>query len=141
MTKKLPQNISPLVIILVSVITVFVLARSLTYLVLIGQVLPSTVFLSLNGYHIHHFVYGNILIIITSFASIGLGIRKHKQLFALFYGIGLGLVLDELLLWLGDVRQLTSVVLWLPHSITAIAATVVIISTIVAYRLYVRKNV
>lgn len=68
--------------------------------------------------------------------AIGLGIRKHKNWFALFYGIGLGLVLDEFLLWVGDVKQLTSNVLWVPYSFTIIAFVLLLISSIIMIRLY-----
>ena len=81
-------------------------------------------------------MYGNVLITITSFLAIGLGIRRHKNWFALFYGIGLGLVLDEFLLWMGDVKQLTSNVLWIPYSGVIIAAVALLISTIIMFRLY-----
>ena len=78
--------------------------------------MPQFLFSAIGEFRLHHFVYGNILITITSFLAIGLGIRKHKNWFALFYGVGLGLVLDEFLLWMGDVGQLTSNVLWIPYS-------------------------
>lgn len=73
---------------------------------------------------------------ITSFLAIGLGIRRHKNLFAVFYGIGLGLVLDEFLLWMGDMSQLNSNVMWIPYSFTAVSVASLIIATIVMVKLY-----
>jgi hypothetical protein len=135
--KKLKRsNIAPLVIILISIISVFFVSRTLTYMILVQKSLPSYLFLDLGFFRLHHFVYGNILITITSFLAIGLGIRKHKNLFALFYGIGLGLVLDEFLLWMGDTKQLTSIVLFIPHSVTVIAAVSLLIASIIMIRLY-----
>ncbi len=133
---KSQGNIIPLIIILVSIIVVFIISRFLTYLILIKNTLPSILFLNLNGFRLHHFVYGNVIITITSFIAIGLGIRRHRNLFALFYGIGLGLVLDEFLLWMGSVEQLTSNVLFIPYSMTAVALASIFISSIIMYRLY-----
>lgn len=129
-------SIAPLVIILLSIISIFMISRTLTYLILIQKSLPSYLFLDFGFFRLHHFAYGNILITITSFLAIGLGVRKHKNWFALFYGIGLGLVLDEFLLWMGDTKQLTSIVLFIPYSITVIAAVSLIIATIIMARLY-----
>lgn len=130
------SSIAPLVIILASIISVFLISRTLTYLILVQKSLPSYLFLDFGFFRLHHFVYGNILITITSFLAIGLGINKHKNLFALFYGIGLGLVLDEFLLWMGDTKQLTNIVLFIPHSATVIAVVSVIIASIIMIRLY-----
>ena len=105
-------------------------------MILVQKSLPSYLFLDLGFFRLHHFVYGNILITITSFLAIGLGIRKHKNWFALFYGIGWGLVLDEFLLWMGDTNQLTNLVLFIPHSATVIAVVSLVIATIIMTRLY-----
>lgn len=134
--KRLPNNISSLVIILVSILAMFLFSRTLAYLVLVEETLPKFLFLDLNGFRLHHFVYGNILITITSFLAIGLGIQKHKKLFALFYGIGLGMVLDEFLLWIGDINQLQNDVLWIPYSVTAIAVVTFLIASIIMFRLF-----
>lgn len=130
------SSIAPLVIILSSIISVFLISRLITFSVLEWKILPKSLFAVLGEFRLHHFVYGNILITVTSFLAIGLGIRRHKNWFALFYGIGLGLVLDEFLLWMGDVKQLTSNVLWIPYSGAIIAAVALLISTIIMFRLY-----
>lgn len=130
------SNIAPLVIILASVISVFLISRTLTFLILIERTLPQYLFINLGFFRLHHFVYGNILITITSFFAIGLGINKHKNWFALFYGIGLGLVLDEFLLWIGDVEQLTSNVMWIPYSFTVVAVVSLVIASVIMIRLY-----
>lgn len=130
------SNIAPLVIILASIISVFLISRTLTYMILVQKSLPSYLFLDFGFFRLHHFVYGNVIITITSFLAIGLGIRKHKNWFALFYGIGLGLVLDEFLLWMGNTKQLTSIVLFIPHSATVIAIVSILIASIIMVRLY-----
>ena len=134
--KKLPKNIQVPAIILVSIVGVFLVSRSLTYLILVEQILPRFLFLNLNGFRLHHFVYGNILIVITSFIAIVFGLRSHKNWFALFYGIGLGLVLDEFLLWMGDVNQLQSSVMWIPYSSSVVAIAGLIIASIIYFRLH-----
>lgn len=140
--KKLSRsNIAPLVIILVSIVLVFVISRLITFSIMEWKILPKFLFAAFGDFRLHHFVYGNILITITSFLAIGLGIRKHKNWFALFYGIGLGLVLDEFLLWIGDVEQLTSNVLWIPYSGVIIATVALLISTIIMFRLYQIKPI
>lgn len=136
MRKLERSNIAPLVIILLSIFVVFFTSRIGAYLIMVYEVLPWSLFIKLGTFRLHHFVYGNILITITSFLAIGLGIRKHKNWFALFYGIGLGLVLDEFLLWIGDVEQLTSYVLFIPYSLTVIAIVSLIIASLIMIRLY-----
>lgn len=129
------KKLMPLVIILNALIITFLVSRLTAYLIL-NKHLPSFLFASVNGFRLHHFVYGNIIITVTSFLAIGLGINNHKNLFALFYGIGLGMVLDEFLLWIGDVEQLTSNVMWIPHSTTVIAGVALIFASIIMYKLY-----
>lgn len=130
------SSIAPLVIILISIISVFIISRLITFSIMEWKILPPFLLFALGEFRLHHFVYGNILITITSFLAIGLGIRQHKNWFAFFYGIGLGLVLDEFLLWMGDVKQLTSNVLWIPYSGVIIASVALLISTIIMIRLY-----
>lgn len=134
--KKLEKpNIAPLVIILLSIIVVFIISRISSFLVLSG-ILPWYLFANINGFRLHHFVYGNVIITITSFVAIGLGIRRHKNWFALFYGVGLGLVLDEFLLWIGDIDRMNAYELFIPHSLTVITIVSLIIASIIMVRLY-----
>lgn len=135
------SNIAPLVIILVSIVSVFAISRFITFSIMEWKILPKFLFAAFGDFRLHHFVYGNVLITVTSFLAIGLGIRKHKNWFALFYGIGLGLVLDEFLLWIGDVEQLTSNVLWIPYSGVIVAVVALLISTIIMVRLYNLKPI
>lgn len=134
--KKVQTNIIPLELILISIIGVTIISRFMTYLILIKKSFPFWLFVHVGNFRLHHFVYGNILILITSFLAIGLGIRRHKNWFAIFYGIGLGLILDEFLLWMGDTRQLNSNVLFIPYSIMAVSIASLLIATIIMYRLY-----
>lgn len=54
-----------------------------------------------GGLHIHHMVFGIILILITGF--LGFSLRPGSpawEILAIFFGIGAGLTLDEYALWL-----------------------------------------
>jgi hypothetical protein len=142
------RNLIPLLIILNSIILVFAFSRLLTFLIMETSYLPEYLFAQIGNFRLHHFVYGNIIIVITSFLAIGLGINKHRNLFAVFYGIGLGLILDEFLLWMGNVEELTRNTLWIPHSLTAVSTVSLIIATIIMIDLYqiravkkIKKNV
>lgn len=134
--KKIQRSVYPLKLILAGIIGVTIVSRLLTYSILVKKSIPFWLFLRIGDFRLHHFVYGNVLILVTSFLAIGLGIRRHKNWFAIFYGIGLGLVLDEFLLWMGNVEQLTSNVLFIPYSITAVSIATILIATIIMYRLY-----
>jgi hypothetical protein len=129
-------DIVPLEMILVSMIVVFIISRLITYLVIIKHTLPGSLFLNIKGFRIHHFVYGNIIITVTSFLAIGLGIKSHKRLFAICYGIGLGLVLDEFLMWMGDVPLFSTNVLWVPHSTSVIAVAALLVASFIMVRLF-----
>ena len=138
--KKISPNIAPLILILVGIMGVTIVSRIITYLILIKKSLPFWLFARIGDFRLHHFVYGNILILITSFFAIGLGIKRHKYWFAAFYGIGLGLVLDEFLLWVGDTKQLTSIALFIPFSLTAVSIALVLVTSIIMYRLYKNRK-
>ncbi len=130
------SDVVPLFIILLSIIGVFIVSRLVTYSIVVAKVLPATLFLNLGNLRVHHFVYGNVIIVITSFLAIGLGVTKHRNLFALFYGIGLGLIFDEFLLWIGDITALTQITLWIPHSSSVIATVCLLIASLIMIDLY-----
>jgi hypothetical protein len=141
MTKKRnQQDIIPLEYILGGILGATIVSRLITYLILIKGDLPYWLFLRIGNSRLHHFVYGNILILVTSFFAIGLGTKKHKYLFAALYGIGLGLVLDEFLLWLGNINQLSNNVLFIPYSMTVVSIASLLVASIIMYRLYKNKH-
>lgn len=84
-----------------------------------------------NGRRVHHFVYGNVLILITSFLVIGLGVDATSIFIAIAYGIGLGLILDEFPHWLGNVKELTRNVPIIPGALPAIIVAEVIIVLVI----------
>ncbi len=76
----------------------FILSRSIIYL--FGDAFPY-LFLNIKGVHIHHFAYGFFLLAIAGYLSLVINLSmKHKKLVAVIYGIGLGLAIDELGMWL-----------------------------------------
>lgn len=107
----------PLLIIFVCILAVFAISRLITFAVLKWKILPPRT-LS-NGKRLHHFVWGNLIIVGVSFLVIGLRVRPD-YISPIFYGIGLGLILDEFPHWLGDVKELQRNVVIIPGSVRAI---------------------
>ena len=83
----------------VSFTVTFVLLRLLTYGIRYG-LLPFHNVVTRSGLHIHHFVWGILILLIVGFAGYMVDdIRWHPWLAAAF-GIGAALVIDEFALWL-----------------------------------------
>ncbi len=82
---------------LVSFILSFIVARSFTYLY------PNVVLIG-GGLHIHHFWFGLILLAVGGWLGISYTQKEIDMLAAIIYGVGGGLIADELglLLTLGD---------------------------------------
>lgn len=54
-----------------------------------------------GGTHIHHLVWGILLILITSYVNFAFDLDPPlRDVFAILFGIGMGLTLDEFALWL-----------------------------------------
>lgn len=54
-----------------------------------------------DGLHIHHLVFGIILILVVGYLAIGFyPSTPTREVFAVLFGIGIGLTLDEFALWL-----------------------------------------
>jgi heme/copper-type cytochrome/quinol oxidase subunit 4 len=53
-----------------------------------------------NGYHIHHFVYGILILVAVAFVAIFIKVAKHTLPLYLFFGLALGLLFDEFGIWL-----------------------------------------
>jgi len=77
----------------------FVFLRALTYgiryhLLPVGNIVTS------GGLHIHHFVWGILLLLIVGFLGITLWTERLHPWLAIAFGIGAALVIDEFALWL-----------------------------------------
>lgn len=80
-------------------IVTFLLLRGLTlgirnHLLPVGNVVTS------SGLHIHHFVWGILILIVVGFLGITLQLPKLLPWVAVGFGVGAALVLDEFALWL-----------------------------------------
>lgn len=55
-----------------------------------------------SGLHIHHFVYGIIVLLIVGYLALAFPEQQGKRLiaFSLLYGVAAALILDEFALWL-----------------------------------------
>lgn len=123
----------PLFIILICIIGVVTISRLITFAVLKWRILPKNT-LS-NGRRVHHFVYGNALIVLASFLVIGLGVDGALWWIAVLYGVGLGLVLDEFPHWIGNVKELTRNVPIIPGAIPAVAVACGVILILIVLKL------
>lgn len=94
----------PLLVLFCCILVVFLVSRLIAVAVLVWHILPDNI-LS-NGRRPHHFVYGNFLVVLASFAVIGLDIEPSNMIVLIAYGIGLGLVLDEFPHWIGITKEL-----------------------------------
>lgn len=89
------------VVILVVFLLTFITVRVITHAIRAGR--WTKVFHNLqttSGTHLHHLVPGIILLLVSGFFGIGLERDSHRLPFAILYGIGAGLTLDEFALWL-----------------------------------------
>lgn len=89
----------PQFFILVSFLVAFLTVRAITHLIRSGRV-KHLHDLSHGGTHIHHMVWGILLLLITGFVSIGLRPDGGWDILAVLFGIGAALTLDEFALWL-----------------------------------------
>lgn len=56
--------------------------------------------LSVGGVHIHHLVWGILLLLLTGYLMIAFDLPSMREALALLFGIGAALTLDEFALWL-----------------------------------------
>lgn len=89
----------PQALILVSFLITFVLVRWITYRIHKhpGHLLHN---LSIGGIHIHHLVFGILLVLLAGYLSISFNLSSLRNGLAVCYGIGAALTLDEFALWL-----------------------------------------
>lgn len=76
--------------------------------------------ISARGVHIHHLVWGILLLLVTGYVAIAFDPARGHKLLAILYGIGTALTLDEFALWL-DLRD----VYWAKEGRTSIDAVVI----------------
>jgi|SRR3989344_2585134 len=76
----------------------FSAARTFAYLVTFNHI--PNIFLEIRGVHVHHFIYGIVVLSMSGFLSLLSFSPKNKLWLALMYGTGLGLAADEAGQWL-----------------------------------------
>lgn len=87
--------------ILAAFLVTFVTVRVITHLIRGGHLKHILHNLSTKGgTHLHHLVPGIILLLLSGFFGIGFPDLPHRDVFAIFFGIGAALTLDEFALWL-----------------------------------------
>jgi hypothetical protein len=76
---------------------------------------------SVKGTHVHHMVWGILLMLVLGYAALAFAPgAPWRELLAVGFGIGMGLTLDEFALWL-DLRD----VYWLPEGRKSVDAVIV----------------
>ena len=105
-------------ILMVTILVVYLLCRLMAYAVLEWNLLPKGL-LSNGSRRVHHFVYGNILIFAVAVTAMVTDWETQWQ-FAVVFGIGLGLVIDEFPHWIGDIKELSRNVTFIRSSFLAL---------------------
>ena len=111
----------------VTFIVTFIFLRVLTFGIRF-HLLPAKNVVTSSGLHIHHFVWGIVLLLLVGFLGITLwSERLHPWLGAVF-GIGAALVLDEYALWLN-----LQDVYWLPAGRSSIDVVILVAALLGLY--------
>ena len=80
--------------------------------------------LHIKGVHVHHFVPGIILMLITGYLAIAINVQSGRRLFDVGFGVGAALTVDEFALWLH-----LEDVYWSEHGRKSVIAIVVVAAT------------
>lgn len=122
----------PFIIFFTFLIT-FLISRAVAYSIYFN-VVPDFLFfirtIYIKGNHIHHFNFGIILISLAGFFSLIDTVRKHVRSIAIFYGVGLALIMDEF----GLLVTLNQDAYWGRRSFDAIIITGVVLLNIVYFK-------
>lgn len=101
----------PQAVILLSFLIMFVLVRLITYRIHRHSQMVETPTVgkgrkhllhdvSVRGIHIHHLVWGILLLLVAGYVAIAFDPFGQRELLALLFGIGAALTMDEFALWL-----------------------------------------
>ena len=105
----------------------FAFLRLLTYGIRY-HFLPARNIVTSGGLHIHHFVWGILILVIVGFLGITIQSARLHVWLATFFGIGAALVIDEFALWL-NLRD----VYWLQQGRISIDAAVLVAALLGTY--------
>ncbi len=90
----------PQVFILVAFLATFLTVRGITHAIRSGRGRRLFRNLSAGGTHIHHLVWGILLLLATGYLGFAFDPRTAREPLAVLFGIGAALTLDEFALWL-----------------------------------------
>jgi hypothetical protein len=93
----------PQLLLLVAFLITFLAVRLITHAIRDGRHVRLLHNVNRRGVHIHHLVPGILLLLVTGYLFAALDPR-HRDVLAMFFGIGAALTLDEFALWL-DLRD------------------------------------
>ncbi|MBS3781838.1 MAG: hypothetical protein KGY66_05260 [Candidatus Thermoplasmatota archaeon] len=113
--KKIKQEVfkrrrSTPFLISVSFLAAFIAARLwVIYFEAAGTVTPEVTYtvgrnLVMGGYHIHHITYGIVLVSLSAWLAINYWSKNIARISSIMYGLGLGLIVDELGFIIGGIR-------------------------------------
>ncbi len=85
--------------VLLAFLAMFVFLRALTFLIR-AQLIPVKNVVTSSGLHIHHFVWGILLLLLIGFLLLVLDQARWHPWLAIPFGFAAALVLDEFALWL-----------------------------------------
>jgi hypothetical protein len=108
----------PALFFLVAFLATFAIVRGITHAIRAGRFGLKNV--DLGNTHIHHLVWGILLLIVCGYGAIALNFFPSREVLAVGLGIGVGLTLDEFALWL-ELRD----VYWAPDGRRSIDAVVI----------------
>lgn len=108
----------PQLLFLLAFLVTFGIVRGITHAIRAGRFGLKDV--EVGTTHVHHLVWGILLLIATGYGAIALDFFPQRELLAIGFGIGVGLTLDEFALWV-ELRD----VYWGPDGRRSIDAVVV----------------
>jgi hypothetical protein len=111
----------------VTFIATFIFLRLLTFGIRY-QLLPVKNVVTSSGLHIHHFVWGILILLIVGFLGITLWSERLHPWLGTIFGIGAALVLDEYALWL-NLKD----VYWLPAGRSSIDVAILVAALLGLY--------
>jgi hypothetical protein len=132
---QLDQNMDPnlnkrsylAVFTLVAYLITLLLSRLTVYLIEKNIEFPLLGYNTIAGFHIHHFVYGIILLVVVAFIGLFLKVQKYIFIIYTLYGIALGLIFDEFGIWLKLQPEYNQPISIIAASIVGIALTIILI--------------
>lgn len=117
----------------ISFLTSFLVARLwVLYFKAVGSVTPEVTYtvgrnVVLGGYHIHHIAYGIALVSLSAWLAINYWSKSVARISSILYGLGLGLIVDELGFIIGGMKpyQGDTEVFYVVIGVIAVLASIV----------------